>query len=134
MIAIDLARQLRDAGLGWDPATGDRFVVLDREMDEQVFLVSEMTVEAHQAPTGRVIRFNGTTEWALDSIEEKQVVWLPREDQLRALLGDRFQRLEQQLEGFVVSTRLGASVRHHRHADAEGAYARALLEALVPRD
>ena len=37
--------------------------------------------------TGDVIGFNGTTEWALDSIELDHVLWLPREDQLRELMG-----------------------------------------------
>ena len=56
-------------------------------MDDEVFVVSDMTVEVHDFPTGKVIGFNGTTEWALDSLAQGDVVWLPREDQLRELLG-----------------------------------------------
>lgn len=94
MITLDLAQRLRAAGVEWEPVVGDRFMVPDRGMDSDVFLISDMVVEAHDVPTGRILRFNGTTEWALDSVEEREVVWLPREDQLRHLLGDRFVRLE----------------------------------------
>ncbi|MFC5272404.1 hypothetical protein [Brachybacterium sacelli] len=31
-------------------------------------------------------RFNGTTEWALDSVEQHEAIWIPREDQLRTAL------------------------------------------------
>ena len=56
-------------------------------MDDEIFVVSDMTVEVHDFPTGKVIGFNGTTEWALDSLAQGEVVWLPREDQLRELIG-----------------------------------------------
>ena len=64
MISIELAGRLRTAGLAWTPAAGDRFVIADREMDDEVFVVSELTIEVHDAPTGRLFRFIGTTEWA----------------------------------------------------------------------
>ncbi len=131
MITLDLARKLRAAGLGWTPSAGDRFVVADRDMDGDVFLVSEMTVEAHDRPTGRIIRFNGTTEWALDSIEERNVVWLPREDQLRALLGSRFVRLEAVPDGFAVVTEHDGQQHRSVDADAERAYARSVLADLA---
>ena len=67
MIALDLARRLRDAGLGWQPARGDRFVVPDKGMDEDVFVISDMVVEVQNTPTGEILGFNGITEWALDS-------------------------------------------------------------------
>ena len=82
-ITIDLALRLRAAGLAWTPESGDRFVIADRDMDGDVFVVSELTIEVHQAPSGPLIRFNGTTEWALDSVEQEATVWLPREGQLR---------------------------------------------------
>ena len=130
VITREVARRLRTAGLAWDPSPGDRFVIPDSDMDEEVFVVSEMTIEAHDRPAGRVIRFNGTTEWALDMIEEHQVLWLPREDQLRAQLGERFVRLEAVPEGFAVIS--DHSLAEHRHvaAEAEQAYALSLLAAL----
>jgi hypothetical protein len=131
MISRELAQQLRDAGLAWRPAPGDRFIVPDRDMDDEVFIVSQMTIEAYDRPTGRVIRFNGTTEWALDTIEERNVVWLPREDQLRALLGDRFVRLEAVDEGFAVVTREDGAEQRHVDADPEVAYGWSLMSALA---
>ena len=93
MITVDLALRLRDAGLRWRPASGDRFAVLSPEMYGEVFTISEMTIEAHTYPTGTILGFNGTTEWALDSVAQEDALWLPREDQLRDLLGGTFRSL-----------------------------------------
>jgi len=134
MLDLTLAQHLRAAGLAWNPLPGDRFVVPDRGMDEDVFVVSHMVVEIHDTPTGQVIAFNGTTEWALDSLEQEQVVWLPREAQLRELLGDRFVGLESVTGGFAVTVELdlptGARRVREVDADAESAYARAVLSVL----
>ncbi len=127
MITLDLARRLRDGLVVWTPAPGDRFVVADRDMDCDVFVVSDMVVEVHEHPTGRILAFNGTTEWALDSVEEQDAVWLPREGQLRNLLGERFVRLEAAPGGFVVVVDDGGQEVRHVDVDAERAYARALL-------
>ena len=97
-----LARSLRDAGLRWTPAHGDRFVVADRDMDDQVFVLSDMTVELQHFPSGPVIGFNGTTEWALDSLDQQDALWLPAEHQLRDLLGAAFLRLERSADGYDV--------------------------------
>lgn len=130
MISLDLAQRLRAAGLEWKPAAGDRFVVPNRDMDDEVFVVSDMTIEVHNFPTGSVIGFNGTTEWALDSVAQREVVWLPREDQLRECIGDRFVRLEAVPEGLVVVVRDGDEQHRHVDSDAERAYAWALLSVL----
>ena len=127
MITVELAAQLgarrRANGEPWVPAAGDRFHVPDRDID-QVFVISDMTIETAQLPSGLVIRFNGTTEWALDSIEAAEVVWLPREDQLREMLGGRFVALAATEEGWAVTLTDGS---RHVDADAECAYARAVL-------
>ena len=47
VIPLELARQLREAGLVWKPEPGDRFVVPDRDLDE-VFVLSHMTIEVHR--------------------------------------------------------------------------------------
>jgi hypothetical protein len=130
VITLDQARRLRRAGVLWVPGAGDRFVVPDRDMDEDVFVVSDMTVEVHDYPGGKVIGFNGTTEWALDSIEQRDVVWLPRENQLRELLADRFVRLEADAAGFAVDLSYDGEVRRYGGEDAEQAYAEALLGLL----
>jgi hypothetical protein len=132
MIGLTLARALRAVGLAWIPEPGDRFVVPDRGMDDEVFVVSNMVVEIHDAPTGQIIGFNGTTEWALDSLEQRQVVWMPRENQLRELLDERFIRLESVTGGFAVVIDLNGE-RREVDADAESAYARALLAVMEGR-
>jgi hypothetical protein len=129
VITLDLAKRLRAAGIPWAPAPGDRFIVPDRDMDRDVFVISDIVVEVHELPTGRMLGFNGTTEWALDSIEQQEVLWLPREDQLRDMLGSRFLRLESAVAGFVVVIDHGGFEQRHADGDAERAYARAVLAA-----
>jgi len=130
VISLDLARALRAAGLAWTPAPGDRFVVPDRDMDEEVFVISDMAIEVHEYASGREIGFNGTTEWALDSVQQQVVVWLPRETQLRDLLAESFVRLERGLDGYLVETVRAGTPGLHRDADVECAYARALVAQL----
>ena len=127
MISLDLAHRLEKAGVGWVPAPGDRFMVPDREMDEDIFVVSDMVVEVHELPMGRLLGFNGTTEWAIDSILARDVLWLPREDQLRALLGRAFVALTATPGGFVVVIDRDGREERHVDIDAECAYARAVL-------
>ena len=130
MITVPLARALRDAGLVWVPAAGDRFVVADRGMDDQVFVLSDMTVEVRSFPTGPVIAFNGTTEWALDSLDQDDALWLPAEDQLRDRLGPSFRRLERAAEGFAVVVADGEGEVRTTGADPATAYAHAVLARL----
>lgn len=130
MITRELAVELARRGLPWRPASGDRFHVPDRDLDDEVFVVSGMSIEVSDLPSGAEMRFNGTVEWALDSIAQEEVIWLPREDQMREALGERFVRLER-LEpvtgGFAVVL---TGDERHVDIDAERAYARALLAVL----
>ena len=130
MIEIDLARELHDAGLPWEPDEGDRFVLPDRDMDGQVFTISEMVVEVRRSVVGRMIAFNGTTEWALDSIEQAEAVWIPRESQLRLALGERLLSLARTDEGWRCTVRLGGALHEIEAPEADEAYARALLHVL----
>ena len=130
MISLELAQALRTAGLAWTPNPGDRFVLPDREMDESVFVISDMAIDVHEYSSGTVIGFNGTTEWALDSIEQQSVVWLPRETQLRELLAARFVSLERVGDGFTVMTGADGKLQRYTDPDVECAYARALLTLL----
>lgn len=133
MISFELARALRTAGLRWTPVTGDRFRIEREGFDGDVFTVSEMTIEAHENPTGTVLGFNGTTEWALDSVSLEDSLWLPREDQLRELLRGTFRSLRR-VAGppmrYVVESEFGGAAREYVDGIAENAYAQALL-ALV---
>ena len=100
MISTALARELRESGLVWTPASGDSFQITPAlgaaaDFEGDVFTVSDMTIEAHHYPTGTVLGFNGTTEWALDSVAIDEALWMPREDQLRELLRGTFRSLER---------------------------------------
>jgi hypothetical protein len=130
VISIETARLLRDAGLRWTPAAGDRFVVVDRGMDEDVFVLSDMTVEVHQLEHGQVIGFNGTTEWALDSVEDRDAVWLPREGQLRELLAGTFRGLDRVEQDWRVRLEINSAPVQVQHPDPEQAYALALLQLI----
>jgi hypothetical protein len=129
VISVDLAILLRDAGVTWQPAPGDRFAIPDRDLDDQMFVLSDMIVQVHELPRSTVIGFNGTTEWALDDIERDEAIWLPREDQLRDMLGAGFRRLEHDQNG----DRYRVTVQGQPDATgptAEDAYANAVLRRL----
>ena len=130
MISTGLARRLRDAGLRWKPASGDRFQIDRSEFDAEVFTVSELTVEAHEYSTGTVLGFNGTTEWALDSVDVNDALWLPREDQLRDLLRVAFRALTRTDDGYVVTLDLDGARREFVSVSAPEAYGLALLAVL----
>jgi hypothetical protein len=85
----------------------------------------------HTVPEGRVIGFNGTTEWALDDVEMDEAIWLPREDQLRELLGGTFRELRRGPAGYEVLIDLLGEERTFADPLAEGAYAAALLHLLA---
>ncbi|WP_239082136.1 pilus assembly protein CpaE [Actinoplanes teichomyceticus] len=119
----------------WKPRLGDRFAIPDRDLDEEVFVLSNMTVQVHDRPEGQIIGFNGTTEWALDDVEIDETVWLPREDQLRELLGGTFRELRRDPAGYRVRVELlGDTLTFPATAaapSAEEAYATALLHLLA---
>src|SRR5690349_21987285 len=134
MLSPTLARRLREAGLTWHPASGDRFYLPDRGMDDEVFVISEMTVDVHRFPHETVIGFNGVTEWALDSVAQKEAVWVPSESQLRDLLAEAFVSLQRAPDGtYTVTVKPShedaetEGRRLYRGADPADAYALALL-------
>ncbi|MBF0817449.1 hypothetical protein E4U02_13635 [Microbacterium paludicola] len=144
MLPLALARRLRDAGVLWQPEPGDRFTIDQESVAGEVFWISHLTIDMHVFQGQPVLGFNGTTEWALDSVTLDSALWLPREDQLREMLGDRLLALEAEAEaesepesdanagaeaGWVVRTVDG----RFRHDDVEAAYALALL-AWLERD
>lgn len=132
MISLECAHQLRGAGLTWAPASGDMFVIESTELASEVFTVSDMTIEAHTFDTGTILGFNGTTEWALDSVALENALWLPREDQMRELLGDSFRSLTMVGSVFRVEIGTANGLAHFDTADnAADAYARAVLDLLT---
>jgi hypothetical protein len=131
VLGVELAWQLKNAGLTWKPQLGDRFAIPDRDLDDEVFVLSNMTIQVHDRPEGRIIGFNGTTEWALDDVDLDEALWLPREDQLRELLGGTFRSLHQDQETHTVRTELLGRQQEFVAATAEEAYAAALVHLLT---
>jgi hypothetical protein len=131
VIGVQVAQQLKEAGLTWKPGPGDRFAITDRDLDDDVFVLSNMTIEVHTLPEGPVIGFNGTTEWAMDDVELDEALWLPREDQLRELLGGTLQALLRAEVGWEVRITLLGDTRTFTAATPEEAYAAALLHLLA---
>ena len=123
------AEQLSEAGVVWHPRSGDRFTLRAEQMSGEVFTVSDMVVEAREYATGTVLAFNGTTEWALDSLRQEDALWLPREDQLRELLGATFRSLARSTDGRfqVVAEAWGRPEQSFWGDTAEDAYAAAVL-------
>ena len=137
MITRELALGLRDAGLVWHPAEGDRFQLdladeVELEAEADVFTVSGMTIEARRTPNGTDLAFNGTTEWALDAVTLADAVWLPREDQLRELLRGTFRSLARLDDTFRVEIVIAGERLRFEHPDPSEAYGHALL-ALISR-
>ena len=133
MISTALAVELRAAGVVWAPVSGDAFQIARDDFEGDVFTVSDMTIEAHHYPSGTILGFNGTTEWALDSLALDDAVWLPREDQLRDLLRGAFvslRRAASEAGGaprYIVEARLGGRVRSFESEDPAESYGLALL-------
>jgi hypothetical protein len=138
MISTALAARLRDAGLRWTPTSGDSFQIDGHDFEGDVFTVSDMTIEPHHYPSGTILGFNGTTEWALDSVALDDALWLPREDQLRDALAGTFESLTRRpggaapasVEYVVAVEREGRSAEFSADDPAE-AYGLALLDLMV---
>ena len=89
MLTVGTARELRDAGLQCTPAALDIFTVPLPDLEDQVFVISEMTILAENLHGHPALTFHGSVEWALDHVWTGDALWIPREDQLRALIEER---------------------------------------------
>jgi hypothetical protein len=127
VITVDLARALVDAGVLWQPAPGDRFTIDQPNVVGEVFWISHLTIDVHTFHGQPLLGFNGTTEWALDSVTLDTALWLPREDQLRELVGDNLVGLSRGPGHWVVAVDGERGRGEFRDPDAECAYALALL-------
>jgi hypothetical protein len=134
VISRQLASDLRDAGLTWTPVKGDWFVIPGHGLDQLEFVISDMVIETRRMALGRqMLAFNGTTEWAMDTLAASDALWLPRENQLREVLGEAFIGLEHipgETPGYAVSTLIGNTEERFVDVDVEAAYARAALALL----
>lgn len=131
MISTEAALALRDAGLVWHPRSGDRFQLNEPEFEADVFTVSDMTIEARSYPTGTILAFNGTTEWALDSVALEDALWLPSEEQLREMLRGSFRALRRLPDTYEVEIVVAGEQYTFPHPEPADAYARAVLALLA---
>lgn len=140
MISIELARKLKSAGLVWVAQNNDFFAVPERDLDDRVFVLTDMMSNLDVFRGWPVVTFHGAAEWALDYILTSEVIWMPTEEQLRALLVDEllgeaepFMQLELTAEGFRCTFRYRNTAVAYDGADASEAYAQALLYVLSAR-
>jgi hypothetical protein len=130
-LSIELAQQLRDAGLVWQANKGDRFAIPDRGFDDRTFLISDMVIEVRDVLGARELAFNGTVEWALDAILKTEVIWVPSESQLRESLGNAFVACyRDDDDGYAVVARVDEVPRTFAAPTAANAYGAALLAVL----
>jgi hypothetical protein len=138
VISSELALRLKQAGLEWRPAERDFFMMPEHNLDEQIFVVSALPALVQNFHSEMSITFHGSIEWALDYVLLSEAVWLPAEMQLRALLADAIGadaplRLDRTAAGYRVQIASGPDLLDFDAADAEDAYAQALLHVLEAR-
>jgi hypothetical protein len=133
MLSLELARQLAAAGLPWTPSERDTFIVPDADLDQKIFVISDLATLVQPLAGVQHITFHGASEWALDQVMVRDAVWVPSETQLRLALEERLPYgeyvLERQPEGYRCVI-VGASGNGTFHPSAEDAYATAILHLL----
>ena len=138
MISSELALRLKRAGLEWRPAERDFFMMPEHNLDEQIFVVSALPALVQNFHSEMSITFHGSIEWALDYVLLSEAVWLPTETQMRVLLADAIGvdaplRLDRTAAGYRLQIAFGPDLLDFDAADAEDAYALALLHVLEVR-
>jgi hypothetical protein len=98
MIPLILATELKEAGLKWLPDINDFFAIPDSDMDERIFVISDMMTSPTILQGWPAITFHGTSEWAMDHIFMEEVVWMPTEEQLRQELVFTLDQSEEKTE------------------------------------
>lgn len=129
MLSLSLARQLKDAGLHWQPQLHDAFVIPDRGMDERLFVITEVMAYIEQLWGSPMVTFHGTAEWALDYILQTEAVWIPSESQLRELMARQVEDLTLVHTGDEYECRFAVDGQPHVYSAKEAcdAYGQALL-------
>lgn len=138
MISLTLARELKAAGLVWRATINDFFAIPERGMDERVFVLADMQAQLDIFRGWPVVTFHGTAEWALDYILTTEVVWMPREEQLRDALFSLLANQQSSDIGLHVypngaancSIQWNGQAQDFTASTAADAYGRALLHVL----
>ena len=128
MISLALAKKLKEAGLVWHTTVHDFFAIPDRDMDNRVFVLSDMMVTMGLLRGWPAVVFHGTAEWAM---------WLPTESQLREQLEaelvvrhGRFHQLARNDEGYICDVSLNEERVTYTAVSPSEAYGLALLNLL----
>lgn len=137
MITLALAQKLKDAGLVWRTSVHDFFAIPDRDMDNRVFVLSDMMVTMELLRGWPAVVFHGTSEWALDYLLTHEAVWLPTESQLREQLevelaaqNGRFHKLVRHDDGYVCEVSVNEEQMVFAAVSPSEAYGLALLNLL----
>lgn len=139
MIDVELAHKLKSAGLAWEPAEGDSFLIPERGLDDQIFIVNRLTTLIQEYQGDLMVTFHGVSEWALDNVLLAEVVWLPGESQLREAIVTRCGpdaplRLERTARGYRCQFADADRMVEFEAPKAEDAYALGLLSLLRPAE
>lgn len=134
MISTATAVSLKQAGLNWQPAILDCFAITNRDLDDKVFVISDVLVTVEMLQEMQVVSFQGASEWALDYLVTSEVTWIPSEEQLRKLLeaaliaeGNLSSRLTSRISSCVCEIVYRGQRLAFEAAEAGEAYASALL-------
>ncbi|HEX6383455.1 MAG TPA: pilus assembly protein CpaE [Anaerolineae bacterium] len=137
MISLALAQELKEAGLVWKAGIHDFFAIPDRDLDDRVFVVTDVMAYLEIFRGWPVVTFHGAAEWALDYILTTEVVWMPTEGQLRQelehiLMGEEKLKLQLFLEQeeYTCEIYYQGQDRRFTAPTADEAYVFALLHAL----
>ncbi len=137
MITLALAQKLKEAGLVWRTSVHDFFAIPDRDMDNRVFVLSDMMVTMELLRGWPAVVFHGTAEWASDYLLTHEAIWLPTESQLReqleeelAVRNGRFHQLQRQDTEYACMVSLANNPLDFVADSASEAYGLALLHLL----
>lgn len=135
MLSLTTATALKTAGLDWQPTLHDFFAIPNTDMDDRVFVLTDVMVDREILQGWPAFTFNGAVEWALDYILQADAVWIPREDQLREAVLARVAQCSLVTNGRVyrcaVEIETTETTRHtFSAATAPEAYASALLHLI----
>ena len=143
MLSLTLAQQLKAKNLPWRPQLFDFFAIPDRDMDDRLFVISDISTYLGLQDGFPVIHFHGAEEWALDQIATGETVWMPTEEQLRQTLEQRLLEtmspnanlpllaLARTENGYRCTIRFRLETLHFDAPDASDAYVMALLQILA---
>lgn len=138
MLLLLLALELKQAGLRWFPQLHDFFTIPDTELQDRIFVVSDMTIDTQKLFGQQMITFNGAVEWSLDYVLTADAVWLPTERQLRQMLlaylskeSEPTVELISRMDGYLCRITASGKTLEFEEPKASDAYGRALLYLLI---